>query len=262
MHGPQGELTREVFWNILSPGSYTEQILLYILALASFLLLGRALYKGGFGTRLKIIFKATGTETDRLANVGERLWYAIVDVFAHRKILREPYQGIFHLFIFYGFVALVITTAIVFFQADILYPITGIWFMKGGFYLGLSMFADVFGMLCIVGILMALYRRYVIKPNWLDQKPEDNTTLWFILAILITGFMVEALRIQADRDGPHESHASVYLVLSRRVCASFLFSWMDEKSLRASHYLLWWGHILMALTFFVYIGYTKLCTSS
>ncbi len=46
MHGPQGEITREVFWNILSPGSYTEQILLYILALTAFLLLGRALYKG------------------------------------------------------------------------------------------------------------------------------------------------------------------------------------------------------------------------
>jgi Fe-S oxidoreductase/nitrate reductase gamma subunit len=258
MHGPQGELTREVFWNILSPGSYTEQILLYILALASFLLLGRALYKGGFGTRLKIIFKAKGTETDRLSNIAERLWYAILDVFAHRKILREPYQGIFHLFIFYGFVALVITTAIVFFQADILYPITGIWFMKGGFYLGLSMFADVFGMLCIVGILMALYRRYVIKPKWLDQKPEDNVTLWFILAILITGFIVEALRIQATETIPTNPMHPYIWTSPGGYALSFVFSWMDEKSLRASHYFIWWGHILMALTFFVYIGYTKL----
>jgi len=258
MHGPQGELTREVFWNILSPGSYTEQILLYILALTAFGLLFRALYKGGFGTRLKTIFQAKGTDVNRLDNWTDRLWYAVADIVTHRKIIREPYQGIFHLFIFYGFVALVITTAIVFFQADILYPITGIWFMKGGFYLGLSLFADVFGILCIVGILMALYRRYVIKPAWLDQKPEDNATLWFILAILVTGFIVEALRIQATETNPaHPMHEYIW-TSPGGYTLSFLFSWMDEKSIRGTHYLLWWVHILMALSFFVYIGYTKL----
>jgi Fe-S oxidoreductase/nitrate reductase gamma subunit len=258
MHGPQGEITREVFWNILSPGSYTEQIILYILALTAFLLLGRALYKGGFGTRLKIIFQAKGTETNRLDNVGERLWYAIVDVFGHKKILREPYQGIFHLFIFYGFIALTITTAIVFFQADILYPITGIWFMKGTFYLVMKLFANVFGMLAIVGILMALYRRYVIKPNWLDQKPEDNITLWFILTILVTGFIIEGIRMQAVEMNPTSiMYKYVWFSPGGRLVAP-LFSWMSESALRGTHYLLWWFHVLMALTFFVYVGYTKL----
>ncbi|HVN70616.1 MAG TPA: hypothetical protein VMU10_01225, partial [Desulfomonilia bacterium] len=196
MHGPQGEITRQVFWNILSPGSYTEQIILYILALASFALLGRALYKGGFGTRLKVMFKATGTESNRLDDPWGRFWFAFGDIFGHRKILREPYQGIFHLFIFYGFIALTITTAIVFFQADILWPITGIWFMKGNFYLIMKLFANVLGLLAVVGILMALYRRYVMKPKWLDQKPEDNITLWFILTILVTGFIIEGMRMQ------------------------------------------------------------------
>ena len=41
---------------------------------------------------------------------------------------------------------------------------------------------------------MALYRRYVIKPKWLDSKPEDNITLWFILAILVTGFIIEGIK--------------------------------------------------------------------
>jgi len=258
MHGPQGEITREVFWNILSPGSYTEQILLYIFALTSFLLLGRALYKGGFGTRLKIMFKATGSESNRLDNPWDRFWFAFGDVFTHRKILREPYQGIFHLFIFYGFIALTITTAIVFFQADILYPITGIWFMKGGFYLAMKLFANTFGVLAIIGICMALYRRYVIKPKWLDQKPEDNRTLWFILAILITGFVVQGLRVQVTEVDP-SSHMHPYAWFSwgGRLVA-FLFAWMDEKSIRGLHYLLWWVHVLMALSFFVYVGYSKL----
>ena len=33
---------------------------------------------------------------------------------------------------------------------------------------------------------------------------------------------------------------------------------MDETCTQGTHYLLWWVHVLMALTFFVYMGYTKL----
>jgi Fe-S oxidoreductase/nitrate reductase gamma subunit len=258
MHGPQGEVTREVFWNILSPGSYTEQILLYVLVLATFGVLFRVLYRGGFGTRLRVILKAQGPEVDRLDNWPSRLWYAIVDVFAHRKILREPYQGLFHLLIFYGFVALTITTAIVFFQADILYPITGIWFMKGGFYLGLSLFADVFGILCLIGVVMALYRRYVIKPAWLDQKPEDYVILWFILAIILTGFLVEGLRIHATETNPASPMHPYIWTSPGGYVIGFIFSRMSEASMRGLHYFMWWIHVLMALTFFVYIGSTKL----
>ena len=258
MHGPKGEITREVFWNILSPGSYTEQIILYILALSAFALLGRALYKGGFWTRVKVMMKATGAESNRLDDPWGRFWFAFGDVFGHRKILREPYQGIFHIFIFYGFIALTITTAIVFFQADILFPITGIWFMKGAFYLIMKLFANVFGMLAIIGILMALYRRYVIMPKWLDNKPEDNITLWFILAILVTGFFIEGLRMQAVELNPTSiMYKYVWFSPGGRLVA-YLLSGTSEHAIRGIHYLLWWVHVLMALSFFVYVGYTKL----
>lgn len=258
MHGPQGEITREVFWNILGPGFPTEQVLLYVIALTAFLLFFRGLYKGGFYTRLKLVMKATGTDVDRVNNPLQRFWFAMGDVFGHRKILREPYQGIFHLFIFYGFIALTITTAIVFLQADFIYPIWHVWFMKGGFYLGLKLFANTFGILAIIGILMALYRRYVIKPKWLDEKPEDTIILWFILAILVTGFIIEGLRMQAVEIGP-ESHMYPYIwyAFGGRIVA-YLFSGMSDVSLRATHMVLWWIHVLMAFTFIVYIAYTKL----
>ena len=197
MHGSGAEISREVFWNILGDGFPTEQVLLYVLVVGTVLLFLRGLSKSGFFTRLKAAASATGPDVERLDNPWERFWYMVIDVFAHRKILREPYQGIFHFFIFWGFIALLITTAIVFLQADVIWPIWHVWFMQGGFYLGLSLFADVFGGLAVIGIIMALFRRYVIKPDWLDEKGEDTVVLWFILAILATGFTVEALRIQA-----------------------------------------------------------------
>ncbi|HQQ16529.1 MAG TPA: heterodisulfide reductase-related iron-sulfur binding cluster, partial [Deltaproteobacteria bacterium] len=148
--------------------------------------------------------------------------------------------------------------AIVFLQADVIWPIWHVWFMQGGFYLGLSLFADVFGLVAIVGILMAMARRYFMKPKWLDEKGEDKVILWFILAILVTGFVVEALRIQATETDP-ASPMNPYIWFSpvgRTV--AFLFSGMSMDALRDTHVVLWWTHVLGALGFIVFIAYSKL----
>ena len=258
MHGSGAEISREVFWNILGPGFPTAQVVLYFIVAGALLMLFRGLVTNGFFTRLKAIWAAQGSESDRLDKPGERFWHAVWDVFLQKKILREPYQGTFHFLILWGFIALTITTAVVFLQADVIWPIWHWWFMKDGFYLGLSLFADVFGFLAIIGILMALYRRYVIKPVWLDEKPEDKTILWFILAILVTGFIVEGLRIQATEANPASPmHPYIWTSPIGRI-AGLAFSWMNESGLRSLHMLLWWTHVLGAAVFFVYIAYSKL----
>ncbi|MGC9324711.1 MAG: heterodisulfide reductase-related iron-sulfur binding cluster [Desulfomonilia bacterium] len=258
MHGPKAEITREVFWNILGPGFPTEQVILYILVVGAILLFLRGLVKSGFVTRLKAAAKATGSDVERLNNPVGRFWYAVIDIFAHRKILREPYQGIFHFFIFYGFLALLITTIIVFLQADVIWPIWHVWFMKDGFYLGLSLFADVFGIIAIIGILLALARRYFFKPKWLDEKGEDSLILWYILAILVTGFVIEALRIQATEVNPgHPMNPYTWFSPGGRALA-FLFSGMSDAALRDTHKVLWWIHVLGALGFIIYVAYSKL----
>jgi len=258
MHGPQAEISREIFWNIVGPGFPVEQVLLYILVVGAILLFVRGLVKSGFVTRLKVAFEATGSDVERVNDPWSRLWYTLVDIFAHRKILKEPYQGAFHFFIFYGFLALLITTIIVFLQADVIWPIWRVWFMKDGFYLGLSLFADIFGLLAIIGVLMALARRYFFKPKWLDEKGEDNVILWYILAILVTGFIIEALRIQATEVNP-ASPMNPYIWFSpvgRTV--AFIFAGMSEVALRDTHKVLWWVHVLGALGFIIYIAYSKL----
>jgi nitrate reductase gamma subunit len=68
-------------------------------------------------------------------------------------------------------------------------------FMKGNFYLGYSVVTDTFGILVIIGVLMALYRRYVKKPERLDSRLDDLFTLILILAVIVTGFVVEGLRM-------------------------------------------------------------------
>ena len=149
------------------------------------------MYKGGFFTRLKVMFKATGTETNRLDNPWDRFWYAVVDVFAHRKIFREPYQGIFHFTHSLGVHLLFLGAMIDFFQVDIIEPIWHAWFMEGISILVYSVITDVCRYSWCSSASHGLYRRYVMKPKWLDEKAEDMLILWFILAIIVTGFVVE-----------------------------------------------------------------------
>ena len=258
MHGSGAEISREIFWNILGDGFPTGQIVLYMLAAIAILLFFRGLSKSGFFIRLKIAANATGTDVNRLDKPWSRFWYMFVDIFVHRKILREPYQGIFHFSIFWGFIVLFIATSTIFLQADVIYPIWHVWFLKGGFYLWFSLFADVFGGIAIIGILMALYRRYIIKPDWLDEKGEDTVILWLILAILVSGFALEALRIQATEAQPSSPmHDYIWFSPVGRTIA-FLLAGMSETTIRNTHFVLWWTHAFGALGFIIYIAYSKL----
>ena len=90
----------------------------------------------------------------------------------------------------------------VFLQADVIGPIWKVHFLKGNFYLGLKLFANIFGILAVIGTVMALIRRYVMKPDWLDEKPEDKLILWYLLGILLTGFVMEAYECRRPRSIP------------------------------------------------------------
>jgi len=251
-------ISREFFWNIQGAGFPTAQIILYVLAAIAVILFVYGLRRTGLFTRFKVMANATGSDVDRAKNPWARFWYTMADVFIHRKILRETYPGVAHLFIFWGFVALTITTGLIFLQDDVIGPIWKVSFLKGKFYLGLSLFADVFGILAIIGTIMALIRRYVMKPDWLDEKPEDKLILWFLLCVLLTGFIVEGLRIQATEASPAISmNPYIWFSPGGRILA-YLFSGMNVEAIKSTHVALWWIHGVGALGFLAFITYSKL----
>ena len=258
MHDGIGTITREIFWNVKGDGFPIAEPLTYILALTAILLMFRGLAKGGFWTRIKMMTLAKGTDVDRLNNIGGRLWYAIVDVFGHKKILREPYQGIFHFMIFWGFLILFAGAGLDFLQVDIIEPIWHVHFMEGNLYLAYSVITDAAGVMVIAGILMAMARRYLIKPTWLDEKPEDQIILWLILGICVTGFLVEGLRMASTELQPGNAmNAYVWYSFGGRIFAA-PFAMMSLPALKLSHLFIWWIHFFVVLFFFVYVAYSKL----
>ena len=74
--------------------------------------------------------------------VARTAWIVLTHVWIKR---RDGVAGLAHALIFYGFVVLFIGTSILAFQDDFAKPVLGWDFWRGPFYLGYSLFLDVFG---------------------------------------------------------------------------------------------------------------------
>ncbi|MFQ5988171.1 MAG: iron-sulfur-binding reductase, partial [Dehalococcoidia bacterium] len=175
--------TREIFWNI---GAW--HYILYFLLIPLAIILAYAVYKRYRLWRL-------GQPDNRLDNLGQRIWSfvvtGIVDVLIHRRFLREPYPGIIHFLIFWGCIIFLLSTAIV---SITYYAIGG---LAGAPYLGLSFVVDVFGILVLIGVIIAAFRRYIQRPDRLDNRPENAIALALVFLVVLTGFIIEGLRIAA-----------------------------------------------------------------
>ncbi len=229
--------TREIYWNI------TAEALIYVFALiaAGFL---------GYGIYLRVRLWRLGGRESRFDRLGERLGGLLLEVFGHRRQLRDPYPGVAHLFIFYGFLAQLVATSLIALQEW-----SGVHFLRGTFYLWFSLLSDCFGILGIVGLCMALWRRAVWRPPRLHSVMDDWIALALLLLLFLQGFLVEGIRIAITelRQQPDLAPWSP----GGYVVALLLQSFEPER-LRSFHRLNWWFHALTAFTFLAYMAYGKL----
>jgi Fe-S oxidoreductase/nitrate reductase gamma subunit len=79
--------------------------------------------------------------------------------------------------------------------------VTGITNPPQSVYLYASLAAELGGALLLIGGIMAVIRRYIIRPARLDNKAEDSLIYVWVFLIVLTGFMVKGYRI-ASSDVP------------------------------------------------------------
>lgn len=232
--------TREIYWNI------SGIVWMYV-----FLLITLIIFFWKFYQRYRLW--SIGKPDQRLDHIGQRIMLVLKYAFAQWRVIKKKYAGTMHLFIYSGFIILFIGTLLVLLQADIINPLFSRMFLKSTFYLIYSLVLDIFGVLAIIGILMAIYRRWISKPKNLKTKKDDSIILGLFLIILLTGFKIEGLRI-ATLHPAWAAWSPVGLLVAKLFWA-FGFS---PHTLQVLHQLTWWFHLLIAMAFIAYMPYSKL----
>jgi nitrate reductase gamma subunit len=156
-----------------------------------------------------------------------------------------------HIMIFWGFVTLFLLTSF-HFVLNWLLPSSSsffAYFTSGSGNLFLAVWGDFWGLIMLGGILMALFRRYILRPEIVSTISSDSIAIWFLFVLTVSGFLCEAVRIAVQ---PGSIDADY----------SFAVKWVvpllkDLHLTSTSVTYLFWGHGILSLIFIGYIPFSK-----
>lgn len=212
-------------------------VLFFIIAGYSVYLFAAALHK-------KYEYVMLGQPEDRADHPGERLRFFVRNVLGQGKVLAEP-AGIGHFVIFWGFIILSFGTldfmAFNIFGAHLPGMGDAPWFL---------FLHELFSLLVIVALAVALYRRYVVKPMRLDNTFSAYLILYLILGLIVTDLLAAGLN-GALLHQTHGWAAPIATLLGHA------FAGGNPALLVALRELLIWAHLLILFGFLVYIPRSK-----
>ena len=172
-------------------------------------------------------------------------------IFFQGKVTRDPFVGIYHSFLFYGFVTLFIATEFVGIHADTPFKI-----YKGPVYIIVSFIADIGGLFVLAGVAMAYYRRYIKAPKYLSAtKPNQEKFMYgMILALILVGYILEGIRLWATGMTPMEQ---IYSPVGYVIGGLFGKFGLAESTWALTYKILWMAHMLNTMAFVVSLSYSK-----
>ncbi len=246
--------TRKTFWLISS----AEKVLFYFLATVT-------VFVFAYGTYQRFARYADGKSDwfDRLDDLPGRIASAAKIVASNEKQFnRDLVGGLMHAFILWGFLTLLIATTILF--IDEWYRVFTIAmgdrqsFWVGDFYLSYQLVTDALGLLFVVGLSIALWRRYVARTDRLHGKHtnwEDDFLVWSLFLLGVGGFLLEGLRII----GTGEPIVTVEPVsfVGTATALGLTTLGIDTGAAATVYPIAWWSHALLAFLFIAAIPYAK-----
>jgi hypothetical protein len=125
----------------------------------------------------------------------DRFWLRLKNLFKialfQSKILREPFAGVVHVAIFWGFLALLFSASEAVFQG--FYPEFS-WSFLGWFYTIISFSNDLFCVLVLFAVLFAFLRRFVFRVKRLQGDRREMLDAIVVLGsifIIVTALLLQ-----------------------------------------------------------------------
>jgi Fe-S oxidoreductase/nitrate reductase gamma subunit len=238
---PPGVPFRDTFWNV--PG--WAQFLLYAFSVVALGILALGLWQ-------RVALWREGKPEARFDRLPERVFFLLRHGLGQARILTQRYPGVMHALMLWGFSVLFLGTVLATIDYDVTVPL-GYKLLQGWFYRFYELALDLFGLFFVVGLGLALYRRFGIRPRRIDPTPEFAFLLALLFAINLTGFVLEACRLAVVKPswGPWSPAGWV-------LGQALLAAGMSEAGLRALHLATWLFHFAISFAFIALIPYSYL----
>lgn len=184
----------------------------------------------------------------------EKPWSRLADVLIYGvgqvRTVMKLYPGIMHLLIFWGVLIQLIGTAIKIMQMGLFVPFTWPLF-SSGFYLAYELVMDLAGAAILLGVLMALIRRLIIKPAFMENSWDDFYALILLALIPIVGFLNEGLRLYITQP-PSAGWSPI------GNWAAAFWGGLTTAQAEVIHPYFFWVHVSLGLLWAASLPFTKL----
>jgi Fe-S oxidoreductase/nitrate reductase gamma subunit len=194
--------------------------------------------------RIRVLL--AGRPDNRFTRIPERILRTLEYAFAQKRMFRDFYAGVFHILIFSGFVVLTVRTLALVVEG----LIPGFVLLPGAAGNTYTLVKDIFEVLTLLGVAMAVFRRAFARPKRLDLTTDAWIILFLIAFLMVTDLVAEAARTALD--------PSLRTIWEPAVGA--IAGWLAGVSaarLQALYEWCWWGHLLDILFFGNYLPYSK-----
>jgi Fe-S oxidoreductase/nitrate reductase gamma subunit len=197
-----------------------------------------------------------GGSDNRFDRLIDRVIAVAVGVGGHDRMVRRKYSGVLHLAIFYGFVVLGTSIVQVFWEAVLPNfkpdpPLVNT---------AIALIQDIFAVLVLVGVLMALYNRLFIHPLRFAGSHEDDgiRILIGIALVILTQLGVTAGRI-ALNSNPVYGHdpSTSWRPVSEAISAVFVAVGLGGGNAELVHHGFILANVIVVLGFLAYLPTSK-----
>ena len=218
-----------------------------------------ALLAGGFGyffykvRYLVLLMKAVQGERSSIPDrIGERVKVLFVDILGQRNVRRKLIPGLAHTFIFFGFLAVQPHSFQMMIQG--VFPGFSVANFAPSFFAFYLRVADVLAFMVLIGLAYGLYRRTVLKPDYLTNGMDAKLIILFTSVIILTFHIYNAFHLVLPSHGFDYSRC---FTVSKGFAAALNLSSWPEPALRTGLEVTYWVHILTILGFLIYIPGSK-----
>lgn len=237
------EASREIMWMIPVWMKY---------AMYGALVVATGLFIQGLLPKFKFVTNGVESWQQKfIPKSGFNLKSFLENIFFQGKVPRVGYVAWYHSLIFYGFLTLFIATELVGIHADTPFKI-----YTGTTYKVISFLADIGGLLVLLGIGFAYYRRYVQKKKYLGAtRPNQEKFMYaMLIALIVIGYVLEGIRIYVTNMPEGERFWSP---IGYNLAAVIGLMGLPQNILAGTYKTLWFLHMLNTMAFVVSLSRSK-----